>query len=77
MTPINDPTNDRYDPPSTMSEDFERLKFEEVGVNDLFWQSDQPGENIPWRKVSETQATNIKAKTTHNFKSNTIVFQKI
>jgi len=77
MTPTNDPANDRYNPPGLGSSDFERLKFEEVGVDDLFWQSDLPGNNIPWRKVSETQAINIKAQTTHNFRLNTIVWQKI
>ena len=73
----NDPTQDRYDPPSTASKDFERYKFSEIPVEELFWQTNQPGDNIPWRKVSQTQGRNLKAESNHNFKSNTIVWQKI
>ena len=56
---------------------FERYKFSEIPVEELFWQSNQPGDTIPWRKVSETEGLNIKAQTTHNFNSDAIVFQKI
>ena len=75
--PANDPANDRYNPPGNLSQDFEEFKFSEVGLDELFWQTNQPGDNIPWRKTNETQALNIKAQTTHNFKSNTVVWQKI
>ena len=57
--------------------DFEKFTFGELEVDDLFWQTNQPGENIAWRKVSQTQGLNIKANTTHNFSSNTKVWQKI
>jgi len=73
----NDPTNDRYNPPGNLSHDFENFKFSEVGLDELFWQTNQPGDNIPWRKITETQAQNIKAQSTHNFKVNTVVWQKI
>ena len=76
MTPQNDPTNDRSDPPGNLSEDFERYKFGELEMDELFWQTNQPGENIPWRKVSATQARNLKKQTDHNFKANTVVWQK-
>ena len=45
-------------------------------MDELFWQTNQPGENIPWRKVSQTQVMNLKARTTHNFNLNTVVWQK-
>ena len=77
MTPQNDPTNDKYNPPGNLSHDFERYKFSELENNELFWQSNQPGDNIPWRKVNTNQALNIKAQTTHNFNLNTVVWQKI
>ena len=48
----------------------------ELEVDELFWQSNQPGDNIPWRKVSQTQGKNLKAQSTHNFKPNTVVWQK-
>ena len=73
---INDITNDKYNPPGIMSEDFEKFTFGELETNELFWQTNQPGENIPWRKLNQTQAVNIKANTTHNFAPNTMVFQK-
>ena len=76
MAPTNDPANDRYDPPGNLSQDFEKFKFSELEVNDLFWQSNQPGDNIPWRKVNATQGRNLKARSDHNFNPNTVVWQK-
>tara|TARA_B100000131_G_C17984539_1_gene560036 strand:+ start:469 stop:699 length:231 start_codon:yes stop_codon:yes gene_type:complete len=75
--PKNDPTNDRYNPPGNLSEDFQEYSFGELEVDELFWQSNQPGDNIPWRKVNQTQGKNLKAQSTHNFNSNTKVWQKI
>ena len=76
MTPDNNQANDRYNPPGNLSEDFEKYKFSELEINELFWQTNQPGENIPWRKVSQTQGMNLKDRTTHNFNLNTVVWQK-
>ena len=75
--PTNDQANDRYNPPGNLSADFEKFKFSELEDNELFWQSNVPGNNIPWRKVSQTQGRNLKAESNHNFKPNTIVWQKI
>jgi hypothetical protein len=75
--PTNDQANDRYNPPGNLSDDFEKFKFSELEDNELFWQTNIPGNNIPWRKVSQTQGRNLKAETNHNFKPNTIVWQKI
>ena len=58
------------------SDDFEEFKFSALEVNELFWQSNQPGDNIPWRKVSTTQGKNLKAQSDHNFNPNTVVWQK-
>ena len=74
---INDPANDRYSPPNLNSKDFERYTFGELEVNELFWQTNIPGNNIPWRKISATQGRNLKAQSDHNFNPNTIVWQKI
>ena len=73
----NNQANDRYNPPGNLSHDFERFKFSELESNELFWQTNKPGNNIPWRKVSQTQGLNIKAQTTHNVNPNTVVWQKI
>jgi hypothetical protein len=76
MAPTNDPTNDRYNPPGNLSHDFEKFRFSELEINELFWQTNVPGNNIPWRKVNATQGRNLKAETNHNFNPNTIVWQK-
>jgi len=75
--PTNDPANDRYNPPGNLSDDFEKFKFDELEIDELFWQTNTPGNNIPWRKINTTQATNLKAQTTHNFNANTVVWQKV
>jgi hypothetical protein len=75
--PTNDQANDRYYPPGNLSDDFEEFKFGELEMNELFWQTNKPGNNIPWRKVSQTQGLNIKATTTHTFNPRTVVWQKI
>ena len=73
----NDPVNDRYNPPGITSRDFESFKFGELEVDDLFWQSNKPGDNYSWRKTNQTQALNIRKQTTHNFNLNTVVYQKV
>ena len=75
--PTNDQANDRYNPPGNLSDDFEKFKFSELEQEELFWQTNIPGNNIPWRKVSQTQGRNLKAQSNHNFKPNTVVWQKI
>ena len=76
MTPTNDPAQDSLNPPGNLSHDFERYKFGDLQNNELFWQTNQPGDNIPWRKQSDTTAMNLKARTVHKFGKNTIVWQK-
>ena len=72
----NNPVGDRYNPPGNLSEDFEKFKFSELELDELFWQTNQPGVNIPWRKVNQKQGKNLKAETLHNFNPNTVVWQK-
>ena len=73
----NNQANDRYNPPGNLSQDFEKYTFRELEINELFWQTNKPGNNIPWRKVSETQGRNLKAEQNHNFDPNTVVWQKV
>jgi hypothetical protein len=75
--PNNNPTRDRYEPPSNMSTDFEEFYFQDLESNELFWQTDRPEESNPWRKINQSQALNLKSQTTHNFQGKTKVFQKI
>ena len=75
--PSNNQVNDRYNPPGNLSHDFEEFKFDELENNELFWQTNVPGNNIPWRKVSQTQGRNLKSETNHNFSPKTVVWQKV
>ena len=77
MAPTNDPANDKYNPPGNLSHDFEKFTFGELEIDELFWQTNQPGVNIPWRKVNTKQGRNLKAQTNHNFNKDTIVWQKV
>ena len=71
----NDITQDSYNPPGNLSQDFEKYTFGELEIDELFWQTNQPGDNIPWRKVEQNQGMNLRARTTHNFDPNTVVWQ--
>ena len=76
--PINNPMGDHFNPPSNLSQDFEEYNFEDLEVDELFWQTNKPKEEqIPWRKSSLTEAKNLKTQTTHSFDRKTKVFQKI
>ena len=76
--PTNNTAGDFYNPPSNMSQDFEEYYFEDLEVDELFWQTNKPKEEqIPWRKTSLTEARNLKTQQIHNFQSRTKVFQKI
>ena len=77
MAPTNDPANDKYNPPGNLSDDFEKFRFSELEIDELFWQTNIPGNNIPWRKISNTHGRNLKAETNHNFNPNTVVWQKV
>ena len=77
MVPENNPTEDRYNPPGVASVDFEQTKFGEIDTEELFWQTNLKTENRPWRKTSQTQAMNLKTRTTHNFDASTVIYQKI
>ena len=73
----NNPANDRYNPPNNLSVDFEEFYFNELEMDELFWQTNKPEETNPWRKVSQTEGLNLKTQTTHTFQPRTKVFQKV
>ena len=76
--PTNNTAGDFYNPPSNMSQDFEEYRFEDLEVDELFWQTNKPKEeSIPWRKTSLTEGRNLKTQTIHNFQGKTKVYQKI
>ena len=76
--PVNNPTGDHFNPPSNLSQDFEDYYFEDLEVDELFWQTNKPKEeSIPWRKVSLTEGRNLKTQKIYSFDRKTKVFQKI
>ena len=50
--PSNNPAEGRHNPPSNLSEDFEKIKFNEVEEDDLFWLKDGGMYNPAYRKDS-------------------------
>jgi hypothetical protein len=77
IMPTNNQVNDRYNPASNQSKDFEEFNFGDLEVDELFWQTNRPEESNPWRKSSQTQGLNLKTQTLHNFQPKTKVFQRI
>ena len=75
--PVNNQANDRYNPAGVNSVDFEEYRFEDLEVNELFWQTDRPEEANPWRKENQNQGRNLKTQTLHRFDLKTKVYQKI
>lgn len=75
---VNNPTGDHFNPPSNLSQDFEEYWFEDLEVDELFWQTNKPREeSVPWRKTSQTEGRNLKTQNIHSFQRRTKVFQKI
>ena len=69
---------DHFNPPSNLSQDFEEYWFEDLEVDELFWQTNKPKEeSIPWRKVNQTEGRNLKTQKIYSFQRRTKVFQKI
>ena len=76
--PVNNPMGDHFNPPSNLSQDFEEYWFEDLEVDELFWQTNKPKEEqTPWRKVSLTEGRNLKTQKIYSFDRKTKVFQKI
>ena len=76
--PVNNPAGDHFNPPSNMSQDFEEYRFEDLEVDELYWQTKKPKEEqIPWRKSSLTEGMNLKTQKIYTFDRKTKVFQKI
>ena len=74
----NNPSGDYFNPPSNLSQDYEEYNFEDLEVNELFWQTNKPKEeHIPWRKSSLTEGRNLKTQKIYSFDRKTKVFQKI
>lgn len=70
----NNPTQDRYDPPQSVNQDFDPKRFDDIPVGEIF-HLEQGGD--PYRKTSEREALNTRMQTTHEVLSNIDVFVRI
>ena len=77
MAPENNPAEDRYNPPSNLSNDFEQTTFGEVEDDDLFWLNETREDNSPYRKVNDNEAGNTKTRVLDSFSKKLVVFQRI
>jgi len=75
--PTNDQANDRYNPPSNLSQDFEEVKFSELEETDLFWLKTGGDDNPAYRKVNESEAGNTRTRILESFSSSVVVYQRI
>ena len=75
--PVNDPANDRYNPPGLLSDDFEQMNFDDTPVGELFWLENTREDNQVYRKTSETEGMNLNTREIFTFKNKEKVFQKI
>ena len=74
--PTNDPVNDSYNPPGNRTIDFESYRFSELEEQELFWLTNTPQEETPFRKISLTEGLNIKTQQVQSFSNNLTVYQR-
>ena len=73
----NNQANDRYNPPGIGQNDFDRVRFDEVEDDDLFWLTQSTAmDNAPYRKLNERQGYNTKTSIVADFGLRQEVFQR-
>ena len=71
------PTN-RYNPEEVGSDGWEKAKFSELNKGELFWlNTDRSDANHAHRKMSETEALNVKLQSMVQFNRHANVFYKM
>ena len=74
----NNQANDRYNPPGTAQPDFEEYNFEDLEQGELFWlNTEKSDNNHAHRKLSDTEALNVKAQEYVQFGRHANVFYKM
>jgi len=73
----NDPANDRYNPPSTSTVDFETFVYRDLEDNEVFWMSNNQKDVFPHRKINDNLAVNLKARQNVNMNPSSKVYQKV
>ena len=74
----NNQAEDRYNPPSATSIDFDEMRFRDVPVEELYWPTNRNSrDNICHRKIDENSGMNTKTRQVVEVPLNTFVYQKI
>ena len=74
----NNPAQDRYDPPGIRDLDYEQTIFDELNQGELFWlNTERSDDNHAHRKISETEALNVKLQEVMKFNRHQNVFYKM
>ena len=73
----NDSVNDRYNPPGIGKNDFEKVRFDELEAEELFWLNTNNGDNNPpYRKLNNTQGHDTRTGIVADFGIRQEVFQR-
>lgn len=73
----NNPANDRYNPPSNLTDEYELIRFSELNIGELIWLSNARGDkNHSHRKINEGQAMDLHTRETKNFNRNDKVYYR-
>ena len=68
----------KYNPPQVGDNEYETAKFSDLNQGELFWLNTQKSdENHAHRKISETEALNVKLQTVITFNRHKKVFYKM
>ena len=69
--PKNNPTQDRYNPPSSVQPDFEPTRFSDIPTGEIFY-LEEGGDQ--YRKLCDDEAENTRRQTVHDVVSNINIF---
>ena len=60
----NNPAKDQWwgTPKGTLDDDYEHFLFEDLQKEELFYFSDDPRDNVMYRKLNDTEAMGIKSR---------------
>ena len=74
----NNQAEDRYNPPSATSIDFDEMRFRDVPVEELFWPTNQNSKaNTCHQKIDENSGMNTKTREIVKISLDVKVYQKI
>ena len=72
----NNPAEDQYNPPGIGQNDFDRVRFDDIEEEDLFWLNESKNNNPAFRKMNDNQGYNTKTGIVQDFNRMQQVFQR-